>query len=44
VACHVAVELTRQTNGTALLADLDFQTGWSAFLAKPSRLIRFPMP
>ena len=34
VACHVALELPRQTSGTALLADLDFQTGMIGFLAK----------
>ncbi len=34
VACHVAAELPRQTNGTALLADLDFQAGMIGFLTK----------
>jgi pilus assembly protein CpaE len=34
VACHVAVELARQVNAKTLLADLDFQTGLIAFLAK----------
>jgi pilus assembly protein CpaE len=34
VACHVAVELPRQTNGSALLADLDFQAGMIGFLVK----------
>lgn len=34
VACHVAVELPRQTHGTALLADLDFQAGMIGFLVK----------
>ncbi len=34
VACHVAVELPRHTNGSALLADLDFQAGMIGFLVK----------
>jgi pilus assembly protein CpaE len=34
VACHVAVELPRQTRSKALLADLDMQSGLVSFLAK----------
>jgi pilus assembly protein CpaE len=34
VACHVALELARQTEGKVLLADLDLQSGMIGFLMK----------
>jgi len=34
IACHVAVEIARQTRGQVLLADLDMDTGMVRFLMK----------
>jgi pilus assembly protein CpaE len=34
IACHTAVEITRQTNGEVLLADLDLDAGLVGFLMK----------